>query len=95
MNDTPLSSLERAIDAIHHTDATLIERRRVIPYFEGRRGQEVEVHTFELLDHRSATRCYAWKVGCEVIAVLGEGRIKTAFDAVRTSIRFDLLPGAA
>jgi len=95
MNDTPLSNLERAIDAIHHTHATLIERLRVVPYFEGRRGREVEVHTFELLDHRSATRCYAWEVGGEVTAVLGEGPIKSALDAVRASIRFDLLPGAA
>jgi hypothetical protein len=91
MND----SLERVIHAIHHTDANLIERRRVVPYFEGRRGRVIEVHTFQLLDHRSATRCYAWEVDGEVTAVLGENAIRSALDAVRASIGFDLLPGAA
>jgi hypothetical protein len=94
MNAVPPSRLERAIHAIHHTDATLIESWRVVPYFEGRRGREVEVHTFQLLDHRSATRCYAWEVDGQVTTVLGEGPIKSALDAVKLSFRFDLLPGA-
>jgi hypothetical protein len=51
MNEIPLSRFERAIRAIHHADVTLIERLRVVQYFEGKRGREVEVHTFELLGH--------------------------------------------
>ena len=41
---------------------------------------------FELVDHPSASRCYAWEVDGEVTAVLGEGTVKSAADAVRAAI---------
>jgi hypothetical protein len=89
MNDALLLTFERAIHAIHHAEATLIERVLVSEYLEGKLVWEREVLAFELLGHPSATRCYAWEVEGKVTAVLGEGPIKSALDAVRASIPFD------
>jgi len=95
MDEIPLSRFVRTIRALHGVEATLIERVRVTRYFEGKRVEEREVLAFELVRHPSATRCYAWEVDSEVMAVLAEGPINSALDAVRGSIRFDPLPGAA
>jgi hypothetical protein len=93
MNEIPLTRFERAIHALHHADATLIERVRVTRYFEGKRVGESEVLAFELLGHPSATRCYAWEIDGEVTTVLNEGPINSALAAVRSLVRFDLPPG--
>ena len=66
--------------------AKVLARERVEEVFEGEPVWRGEVLVFELLDHPSASRCYAWEVDGEVTAVLGEGPVKSAVDAVRASI---------
>ncbi len=51
-----------------------------------RRSWEGEVLVFDLEDHPTAPRCYAWEVDGEVTAVLHQGSVKSARDAVRASI---------
>ena len=44
---------------------------------------------FELDGHPTASRCFAWEVDGQVTAVLAEGPVQTAQDAVRASIMSD------
>jgi hypothetical protein len=67
-------------------DANLIERVRVTEYFEGKRVVEREVLVFKLQDHPSASYCYAWEADGAVTTVLGVGVVRSALDAVRSSI---------
>ncbi len=74
------------IRRLHGAEAILIERVRVTEYFEGKRVWAYEVLVFELLGHPTACCCYAWEVDGEMIAILGEGKVKSALDAVRAWI---------
>ena len=52
-------------------------------------GQEVwrgEVLVFELLDHPTASKCYAWSVDQKVTAVLHEPPVDSPLAAVRAAI---------
>lgn len=89
MNEIPLQTFENAIQATHGAKAHLIARERVSEAFEGQPVWEGEVLVFELEGHASASRCYAWEVDGEVTAVLGEGPVKSASDAVKASIMAD------
>ena len=86
MNEIPLQAFAEAIQATHGASASLIARERVSEAFEGQPVWEGEVLVFELEGHATATRCYAWELDGEVTAVLGEGPVKSAADAVRASI---------
>jgi len=86
VNDVPISTFEKAIKATHGAKAKLLARERVEEVFEGEPVWRGEALVFELLDHPSASRCYAWELEGEVTAVLGEGPVKSAVDAVRASI---------
>ena len=44
---------------------------------------------FELLDHPTAPRCYAWEVDGEVTAVLHTGSVDSPLKAVRAAIVSD------
>ena len=44
---------------------------------------------FELLDHPTASKCYAWEVDGEVTAVLHVGPVDSPVKAVRASILAD------
>jgi hypothetical protein len=59
MNDVPISTFERAIQAIHHAKGKLLARERVNEMFGGDVVWQGEVLVFELLDHPSAHLCYA------------------------------------
>lgn len=86
MNEIPLHEFETAIAATHGAKSRLVARERVHEQHQGQTVWIGEVLVFELLDHPSATRCYAWEVDGEVTAVLGEGPVKSAADAVRAAI---------
>jgi len=59
---------------------------RVDEYFEGDPVWQGGVSIFELLDHPTATRCYAWETHGRVTAVLGVGPVNSALRAVQ--VRF-------
>jgi hypothetical protein len=86
VNDVPISTFEKAIQATHSAKAKLLAHEMVHESFKGDPVWEGEVLVFELLDHPSAHLCYAWEVDGIVTAVLGEGPVKSAADAVRASI---------
>jgi hypothetical protein len=86
MNDVPLSSFERAIKDTYGAKSRLLGKERVDHPFEGEPAWQGEVLVFELLDHPSASRCYAWEVDEEVTAVLGQGTVDSPVAAVRAYI---------
>ena len=72
MNELPVPGFQRAISVTHGAESKLIERVAIHEKFQGETAWEGEVLVFKLLDHPSATRCYAWEVDGEVTAVLDE-----------------------
>lgn len=86
MNDVPISTFEKAIQATHGAVAALIGRARVAERFQGEPVWDGEVLIFDLQGHPTAARCYAWEVDGEITAVLGEGPVDSAAAAVRASI---------
>ena len=89
MNLIPIEEIALAIHAMHGATASISARERVHEQFEGDTVWKGEVLVFELSDHPTASRCFAWEVDGEVTAVLAEGPIETATDAVRASIWAD------
>ncbi len=86
MNEVPIATFVEAIHAIHGVTASLASRERVHEQFEGKTVWEGEVLIFDLDDHPTALWCFAWEVDGELTAVLAEGPIETANDAVMASI---------
>ena len=86
MNDVTEQVFLDAILVTHGASANYLETVEIEDYFEGAVVWTGQVLVFELIGHPDATRCYAWEVGGEVIAVLGVGPIESAADAVRASI---------
>jgi hypothetical protein len=86
MNDVTLSTFQKAIRATHGAEAQFISRERVSERFQGEPVWEGEVLVFELKDHPTATRCYAWEVDGKVTAVLHQGPVDSPLAAVRAAI---------
>ena len=89
MNAQQIRVFVDGIHAMHGAIASLASRERVHEQFEGDTVWEGEVLVFELSDHPTASRCFAWEVDGEITAVFAEGPIVTAVDAVRASIHAD------
>jgi len=85
-SDVPISNFERAIKETHGAKARLLGRERVDQPFGGAHAWRGEVLVFELLDHPSASRCYAWEVEGGITTVLGGGTVDTAIGAVRAFV---------
>ena len=86
MNELPVSEFEKAILATHGSAVRLQSRSGVRELFKGKTAWEGEVLVFELRDHPTATKCYAWSVDGRVTAVLHEGPIDSPRAAVRAAI---------
>lgn len=86
MNEVHESTFLMAIEATHGAQAKLAKRVRVVERFEGETVWEGEVLVFQLLDHSTALRCYAWEADGEVTAVLHTGPVDSPQAAVRASI---------
>jgi hypothetical protein len=89
VNDISVDRLGDAIHAMHGAIAKLLAREPVHEQFEGDTVWEGEVLVFELSDHPTASKCFAWEVDGEITAVLAQGPIQTATDAVMASIWAD------
>ena len=83
VNDIQVSTFEKAIQATHSAKPRLLGRERVEEVFQGGPRWQGEVLVFELLNHPTATKCYAWEVEGKVISVLGGGTVDSAIAAVR------------
>ena len=86
MNDLPIPEVEHAIQATHGARSQLVERVHVVEIFRVETVWEGEVLVFELLDHPTAPKCYAWEVDGEVTAVLHEAPVDGPQSAVRAAI---------
>jgi len=86
VNDVPILTFQEAIRVTHGARSRLVERAHVEERFEGEPAWQGEVLVFELLDHPSTSRCYAWEVDGVVTAMLGGGTVDSPIAAVRASI---------
>ena len=86
MNELSVHEFSEAIRATHGADARLAYRASVHETFDGQTVWEGEVLVFDLLDHPTARKCYAWSVDGRVTAVLNEGPVDSARAAVRAAI---------
>ena len=86
MNELPLAGFQHAIRQTHGAQSRFLSRERVVEKFEGETVWEGEVLVFQLLDHPTVARCYAWEVDGEVTAVLHEGPVDGPQAAVRAAI---------
>lgn len=86
--DSPIGAVER----IHKCRAIFRQAVQVLETHDGETVWEGDVHLFDLEGHRTATTCYAWTSPVEdsdrlcYYAILHEGPIKSAADAVRAAI---------
>jgi hypothetical protein len=84
--------LRRAVEDQHGGSARFVEAVPVKETFNGETVWDGVVHVFDLDDHPSATRAYAWSSPIEgstkrrYFAVLHLGGIRSPQDAVRAAI---------
>ena len=86
MNKLSVEGFQHAIQATHGAKAKLVERVPVHETFDGDVVWTGEVLVFQLQGHPTASRCYAWEVGGEVIVVLHRPPVDSPVAAVRASI---------
>ena len=86
MNELPLATFQRAIQATHGCRSERIDTVHIVETFKGETVWEGEVLIFELIGHPTATTAYAWSVDQQITAVLHIGPISSPLTAVRASI---------
>ena len=91
MNELSLEGFQNAIRETHGAEADFAERVPVNEHFKGQPVWDGEVLVFDLLDHPTATRCYAWEVDGRVTVVLHEPPVDSARLAVRAAIAAEYL----
>ena len=93
-NEAIKARLESAIRDLHGCDSIWIDGIPVLEMFEGETVWEGVVQVFDLIDHPSATRAYAWSYETDdgnrrYIAVLHAGPVDSPIRAVRAAIVAD------
>ena len=86
MNDLSISTFEHAIQDTHGARSQLLRRELILEKFKGETVWQGEVLVFQLLDHPTASMCYAWEVDGQVTAVLYTKLVDSPVKAVRASI---------
>lgn len=92
MVKSSIARLEKAIYDLHGCKATWIDSVLVKEVFEGETAWEGIVQVFDIEDHPTAKRAYAWSHGLghsrqrKFYAVLHQGPVRSARDAVRAAI---------
>ena len=90
MNELSLDGFRDSIRQTYGSESQFVCRERVHEQFDGEPAWEGEVLVFQLLNHPTATHCYAWEQDGRVTAVLHAGHINSAVNAVRASILGEL-----
>ena len=85
------NELEKAILNLHRCKSKWLESVPIKETFEGETVWEGIVEVFELIDHPTAKKCYAWSYETDVgkrkfIAVLHQGPIDSPKNAIRAAI---------
>jgi hypothetical protein len=92
MAEVEADQLKVAVEQMHGGSATLAQSLPVRETFEGKMVWEGVVHVFELVDHPTATRAYAWSSPIErstkrrFFAVLHQPPVDSPQAAVRAAI---------
>ena len=87
-----IKELQNAIRNLHGCKSTWIEPVPVKETFEGETVWEGDVQVFELIDHPTAKKCYAWSYQVDdmgkrkFVAVLHQDPVKSPVDAVKAFI---------
>jgi len=87
-----IEDAKNAVEGLHACKAIFIESVEVIETFQGQTVWEGSVHTFDIEDHPTATRCYAWSSPIEgsskrkFFAVLHIPPVISAQKAVKAAI---------
>jgi hypothetical protein len=84
---------QEAIQATHGARAELVAKVAVREQFHGEPLWEQDVLVFDLLDHPTASRAYAWATDDGITVVLHTGPIDSPAQAVRASIAAALEEG--
>ena len=84
-------ALRKAIRDLHGCDSTWVESVSVTETFEGQIVWRGTVKAFDLVDHPSASRCYAWSHETDerklrYVAVLHQGPVDSPEKAVRAAV---------
>jgi hypothetical protein len=85
-------ALKTSVEQLHHCKATWLESVPVKETFHGQTVWEGIVEVFELIDHPTAKKCYAWSHSVDesgkrkFIAVLQEGPVDSPEKAVKVFI---------
>lgn len=95
MDPAGLPALQDAIRHLHGVESVFVESVPVHDTLDGKTAWIGEVQVFDLKGHPTATRCYAWSYALEgtkrrFLAVLHEGPIDSAVNAVRASVVADV-----
>jgi hypothetical protein len=91
-SEVSLAALQEAVEGVYGGTAAYRGSEHVQEAFEGKTVWEGEVYVFALSGHPTASTCYAWSSPVKgsgrrrFFAVLHEGPVKSARDAVRASI---------
>ena len=85
------TDLRQTICDLHGCDSTWAESVPLKEMFQGQTVWEGIVQVFDLVDHPSASRCYAWSHETDAgnrryVAVLHQGPIDSPEKAVRAAI---------
>jgi len=92
MTDVSIVYLQQAVEGFHECKAWFREKVQVSDTFESDVDWERDVFVFDLENHHSAKKCYAWSSQVNnsdnrrFFAVLHGGPVKSAKDAIRASI---------
>jgi len=87
-----IKALQKAILDLHGCKSAWVESVPIKEVFEGETVWEGVVQVFDLIDHPTAKRCYAWSHGLEsskkrrFLVVLHQGPIDSPEKAVRAAI---------
>jgi hypothetical protein len=98
MDEAGNEALREAIKHTHGVEATLLESVPVKEVFQGHVVWDGEVQVFEMVDHPTAKRAFAWSYATEgarrrFYTVLAAGPVTDAVTAVRAAIASDARRG--
>ena len=95
MDDSSAEYIRLAVEGLHDCKAEFKEKVHVTETFEGETVWEGDVYIFDIFDNPESDICYAWSSPIpqsdqqRYYAVLHQGSVKSAKDAVKTSILGD------
>lgn len=87
-----ISRLQLTIQHLHNCAAVWRSTVPVHEVFQGKTVWQGEVEVFDLPGHPKAKKCYAWSYGEpeEIIAILELPPVKTAQDAVKVGVAYQI-----